>query len=67
MDDLVANRGPADFAAQFHIDAVLCKQTEFLGNHERRAVGKRDEAHTNRVRAKFFAQRCVRVGDARRI
>lgn len=66
VDDFVANRRPADFAMQFHINPEFREQAEFLRHRQRRAIRERNEAHADRMRAMIFAQCSFRMSDARR-
>ena len=57
VNDLVADRCPTQFAAQGDVQAVLAKQTKFLRHHQRRAIGERHEAHTQRTLRRYRRSR----------
>jgi hypothetical protein len=44
VDDFVANRRPAQFAAQFNAQPEFFEQAKILRQHERRAIRQRHEA-----------------------
>ena len=46
VDHLVADRRPAHFAAQFHVQAVLLKKPQLVGHHYGRAVRESYESQS---------------------
>jgi hypothetical protein len=49
VNDLVADRCPAGFAAEMHAQTVLFEELKLLSHHERRAIAERHEAHAQRL------------------
>ena len=53
VDNFIADGGPAEFAAQLHVQSEFAEQPQLQRHHQRRAIRERHKAQPQRARQQF--------------